>query len=436
MNIKIVLFLSLGLLLAGCQYQTQRKAVHFPWTLYSPAMEEEMVKPVRAAVLLPLSGKSAGVGQAFRNSCMMALQERPNSPLELIFFDTKGTAEGTVLSWKEAKREDLDIVIGPVFAAEVTALKEQSPNVPVISFTTDHSVLEEDVYSMGVLIPNQVERLVEFMCAAGQKKIAVLGPENKTGELTMNKLSETVQRCPDMKIEKVSLYPPETTDFTQAVLKVVPKPIDIEIQKEGLSEEEQAALETPMADRLGFDSLFIFEDGVKLQQVVPLLAYYDVTPDVVPFYGPATWQAAQNKGLKGSYFTAIPPDRPNQFESRYRRIFGEKPPRIASLGYDAVSLVALLSEKGSLTQDYLTQKEGFNGVNGRFRLNEDGTNDRLLEIFQIQSTTRSTVVSPEAVDFMDKNTPFTAPEPEETQEDKPEEVNTENSEEIPLSSAG
>ena len=405
MKLKMILFFCLGLLLVGCQ---SHRAERFPWFVAQPkSTGTQTQQSVRAAVLLPLSGKSASLGEAFRNSGMMALQEQKNSPLELMFFDTKGTADGTTEAWYNARAQYPDIIIGPVFAAELQALKSESPHIPVLSFTTDHSLMNRDVYSMGILIPNQVERLVQHMCEAGQNRVAVIGPEDKTGELTMNVLSDTVTRCPGMTVDKVSLYAPDTTNFNQAVLKIVPKPVDT--RKKELTEEEQKILKTPIEERLEFDALFIFEDGIKLQQITSLLAYYDVTPKVVPFYGLANWQTAKDRGLIGGYFSATNPEKANRFNARYQSIFGSKPPRIASLGYDAVSLVATLARHKALTRDNLIQDQGFNGVNGRFRLTDDGMNERLLTIYQIGPGLRMIPISPEPEHFTDFYSSFQPP---------------------------
>ena len=404
MNLKRILVLGLGLALWGCQGQFDKKAF---W--HSDREQQEGQKVVRAAVLLPLSGKSAKVGEAFQNSAMMALQDQAQSPMELMFYDTEGTAEGIKTAWREIKGSQPDIIIGPVFADELKALKDESPRMPVLAFTTDNSLVENNIYSMGVLIPSQIERLVQFMCGEGHKKIGVLGPEDKTGELAMNVLSETIERCPDMQMTKVSLYDPNTTNFTPAVLKIVPTPIDP--KKKELTEQEQEELEKPMQERIAFDSLLILEDGIKLQQLVSLLSYYDVTPAVVPFYGLASWQSVKERALAGAYFTATPLDRIQKFTARYQSIFGQVPPRISSLAYDAVSLVAFLAERGRLDTMSIIQDEGFYGVNGKFRLKDDGTNERLLEIFRFTNGYRFERASPVPEKFIDPDESFEAPEP-------------------------
>lgn len=409
MKMKIILAVLWVALITGCQ---TRRGEDFVWDNLGTdeTTQVGLTRPVRAVMLLPLTGKSAAAGQAFRNGGMMALQEHPDSPLRLLFFDTQGTADGTRAAWQEAKHLNPDVIIGPVFASSVTALKNESPRAPVISFTTDHTVLESDIYTMGILIPNQVDRLVQYMCEAGHKNIAVMGPEDKTGELTMNALMSTVKRCPGMQVNKISLYAPDTVNFNPAVLKIVPKPVNP--KKKDLTEEEKIILATPIQERLDFDALFLFDDGVRLQQVASLLSYYDLTPKVIPFYGLANWQTVKDKNMENGIFVSTPTTRVRRFSVRYNALFGAQPPRIASLAYDTVSLMAVLAEKQALTTGNLEQEQGFNGVNGRFRFHRNGTNERLLEIFRFPRNMRPETIEPAPATFPDPDTLFVTPEPD------------------------
>ncbi len=404
MKLRIFCVVCASLLLWGCQSFSPRSSLWDDEPKQLMQTDMPIRRPVRAAMMLPLSGRNASMGESFRNAGMMALYEHPDSPLELMFFDTKGTASGITEAWEEAERQNPDIIIGPIFADELKALKKESPDVPIISFTSDNSLMEPGVYTMGVLISDQVNRLVQFMCASGQARVAVLSPENKTGELALNTLMESVNRCPGMMVSKVSIYNPKTINFDPAVLRIVPKPIDP--KKKDLTEEEQILLNTPIQDRLDFDALLIFDDGVRLRQVVSLLSYYDVTPAVVPFYGLTPWQSVRDRNLSGAFFPGITGVRADKFSSRYNSLFGYKPNRLSSLSYDAVSLVAVLAERRALAQSNLTLEAGYNGVDGRFRLNEDGTNERLLEIFQIQPNRIPQTVSPAPMEFGDKTAPF------------------------------
>jgi hypothetical protein len=380
---KIAILL-VGLFLWGCDGMNlmgTRPDFKTPQSLMDADMQSDV--QTQTAVLLPLSGQHKALGEDLRNAAMMAGFERQNSRMNLLFFDTKGTPEGAREAYLKAKEQDPGLVLGPVFAPEVAAIVHMDPSVPVISFTSDHSVLSKGVYSMALLIPEQVSRIVQFACDTGKLRLGVLGPENKTGELVMNSLSGAIKACPGMQMTKISLYNPKTTNFDPVLMKIIPKPIDP--KKEDLTEEEQILLATPMADRLEFDALFIFEEGVKLRQVVSLLSYYDVTPAIVPFYGLSNWQRVNDRGLRDAYFPAMPMDPYKSFEQKYEETFSKKPVEMAAFAYDGVALASFLAAHRAMNNATVTIPVGYYGANGRFRFNADGTNERLLGIYQIKS---------------------------------------------------
>ena len=99
---------------------------------------------------------------------------------------------------------------------------------------------------------------------------------------------------------------------------------------------------------------------------------------------------------KGQLETCV--DRSNDREAK----FGSEPPRIATLCYDAVSLVAALARTQGgqrFTDATLTNSSGFNGADGVFRFKPDGTNDRGLSVLQIGNGT-TTVLSPAPRSFV------------------------------------
>ena len=76
--------------------------------------------------------------------------------------------------------------------------------------------------------------------------------------------------------------------------------------------------------------------------------------------------------------------------------FNAAPPRIATLSYDAISLVALLARGQAyerFTEAALTDPNGFSGVDGIFRFRDDGSTDAVLRCCKC-SASGFTVVDP------------------------------------------
>ena len=76
------------------------------------------------------------------------------------------------------------------------------------------------------------------------------------------------------------------------------------------------------------------------------------------------------------------------FAQRFTRSFGQAPPRLASLAYDAVSIAITLSsaEPGQrYTVGALTRPAGFSGVDGMLRFRADGVSERGLAVLELQT---------------------------------------------------
>lgn len=394
MKCKIILTILL-FCLVGCSQRIEIPASERDFSQINQGNLQ--VPKTKTAVLLPLSGQTSFVGENFQNAALIAGLERQTETTEVLFYDTKGTQTGAVEAYQQALSESPDVFVGPVFASEVLAVRQQEPNKPVLSFTSDSSVLGNGVYSLALLIPQQINRIVDYACTHGQRRFALIGPNDKTGDIIFKSFEKAIENCPTMQIVAQSFYEPNTTNLTTPVTKIAPPLIDA--RKKDLTEEEKELLKNPSAERLSFDALFVFEQGVKLEQLISILYYYDVTPQIVPFYGLATLRQAKNDQLIGAYFADMPQGRNNTFKQKYKEAFEKEPLPIASFGYDAVALISFLSQQQALNEVMLTDTTGYQGINGRFRLNTDGTNDRLLEMFQIQSKNISVPIESAPMDF-------------------------------------
>ncbi len=106
-------------------------------------------------------------------------------------------------------------------------------------------------------------------------------------------------------------------------------------------------------------------------------------------------------GLNGAWIAGPENANFDRFAAKYRAKFNTDPARLATLAYDAVSLVeALAHTQGSqpFSAAVLTNASGFNGADGLFRFLPDGRNQRGLAVLQIGAGT-TTVVSPPPANF-------------------------------------
>ena len=118
--------------------------------------------------------------------------------------------------------------------------------------------------------------------------------------------------------------------------------------------------------------------------------------------GTASWDVpglGAGPAMGGGWFAAPAPEERAQFIRQYGEIYGEKPPRLATLAYDATALAAVLAkgEGGFETAD-LTAPRGFSGRDGIFRFLPEGITQRGLSVLQVDER-GSHVISPAPSSF-------------------------------------
>ena len=126
-----------------------------------------------------------------------------------------------------------------------------------------------------------------------------------------------------------------------------------------------------------------------LEALAPALAIAGAKERRVKFLGTGLWDdpaITHEPMLLDGWFAAPAPEAFTAFSTHYRMVYKSMPPRIATLSYDAIALVALLAQGRPyerFTDAALTDPNGFSGVDGIFRFRGDGSAERGLAVLQV-----------------------------------------------------
>jgi len=324
---------------------------------------------VKVALLLPIGapGSTASVAKAIKQAAELALFDFDNPNVSLVPKDTKGTPEGARLAAQSAVQEGAELIIGPLFAQEVRAASgvARHAGIPMIAFSSDEKVAGSGVYLLSFLAGRDVPRIVSFALSRGKRNFAVLVPQTAYGRIAEAAFAKAVASGGGDAPVRASFSGSNMSDAVQQIATAI---------KSGQQ----------------IDALFLPADRDELPTLAPLLANAGVTSARVQFIGTGQWEypnVGNERALDGGWYPAPDPSGWNKFAQNYAKTFGGTPPRIASLGYDAVSLAVSLSQNASgerFSYAQLTRPSGFAGVDGLFRLLPDGTSERGLAILEVE----------------------------------------------------
>ena len=326
---------------------------------------------VKVALLLPLtsSGNTPAVAKALKQAAELALFDFDNPGVALVPKDTHGTPDGARAAAQSAVSEGAELIIGPLFAQEVTgaAPVARQANVPMIAFSSDESVAGNGIYLLSFLAGRDVPRIVSYAASRGKHNFALLIPQSPYGRLAEEAFARSMGRSGGQAVIRATFPPNDANAMLGPVRQVA------NAMKAGQ-----------------VDALFLPAGPEDLQSLAPLLASNGVTSKGLQFLGTGQWDypsIGRETALVGGWFPAPDPKGWSDFVGKYAKTYGSTPPRIASLGYDAVSLAVSLSPNPPgqrYTATTLTRGSGFAGVDGLFRLLPDGTSERGLAILEVR----------------------------------------------------
>ena len=359
---------------------------------------------IRVALLLPLSGASAELGESLLSAAELALFDIGSGRLEVIPRDTKGSPEGAVEAVAAAIGAGAELILGPLFSSSVSAAAPiaRANGVPMIAFSNDRTVAGDGVYLLGFLPSQQVRRVIAYARGQGIERFAALVPDSAYGRMVLQAFGEAVTHF-DGNITAIEFYQQQATALFEPVRRIGNYDqrrqdlLDERESLEALGEDDSLARELldqlEALETLGepeFEAVFVPEGGALLRALAPLLPYYEIDPLRIRFLGTGLWDdpgLSLEPALIGSWFAGPPPNAGATLSKRFRDMFDREPPRIASLAYDAIALAAALLENSDhvgYLRETITDANGFAGIDGIFRFLDSGVADRGLAIIEVR----------------------------------------------------
>ena len=302
------------------------------------------VSKMQVAILLPLSGPQAELGQAMLNAAQLAVFDMGGQTFELMPRDT--VRLGAANAARDALAGGAKLIIGPLFAADVAAVKPvaQGAGVSVLALSTDTSLAEPGIYVMGLAPAEQVRRVTDYALRQGLRRFGLFVPNNAYGRLVQGAFQTVVQA----KGGQIIVTAPATPAGVQQV----------------------------MAQRDQLEALLLPLGGSELRNLSSQLTNAGLAPGQLQLLGTGLWDdatiATDNPLLQGGWYAAPDPALRANFRQNYAN------------AYDATALATVLASRGGLfDRQSLSNPGGFSGADGLFRFGPQGLAERGLAVLQL-----------------------------------------------------
>ncbi|MDQ5911855.1 MAG: branched-chain amino acid transport system substrate-binding protein [Patescibacteria group bacterium] len=324
----------------------------------------------KIGVSLPLTGKSASIGERVKNAITLAQEEINSSSngstykIDLIFQDDQGESTPTVNTIQKLIQTDkVKIILGLIKSDPLLAIAPITEKEKVIVMSPTAGA--DAISTAG----DYIFRTIETAIMHGKKsaslfrelqihKVAVL-TANASNAQTYSKHFKEQFALSDGQIVEDTSYPSEQTDFKTDIAKAIKSNAGgIFI---GVGTAKEAGLIVKQSRELGFKGVIVAS----------------VAADAQEFFNTAGTSA------KGTYVIASPFNTKSNLEAKkfgeqYYAKYGTHPDGFAANGYDALKLLSKavdICEGTSDTaciRDYLYSIKGYEGVGGTISFNSNG----------------------------------------------------------------
>lgn len=364
-----ILFAACALMVAGCQSIVPKgtgPGTTGPTGPVQPGIDQGLPTDTlrnRVALLVPMTGPNAGVGQSIANATTLALLDSKTEKVRVTTYDTN---LGATVAANRALAEGNKLILGPLMAADVRAVAPiaQKAGVPVISFSNDTSVAGNGTFLLGYSPTQSIERVVTYAKAKGLSRFAAMVPKGAYGERSGTAMLRAVEGAGGTVVSM------QTFDRSPASVAAA-------VQK------------LPQGE--AYDAILIADNGRAAIQTAPLIRKRGAIDARI--LGTELWNTesalAANPSVKGAWFASVSDNFYRQLAIKYRARFGTTPFRLSSLGYDAVLLTVRIAQDWKPGTPFparrLSDPGGFTGIDGAFRFGANGVAERALEVSQINA---------------------------------------------------
>ena len=364
----LIIFLSIIIILNACISNVQEDHNH---------LKDNKIK---IALLLPIGSKDKNLsklGKSLRDAAFLAKEDLANNLLEIRTYDTYGNTRKGILAYNVALEEKNEIIIGPYLSTVTKEISNQIPfnSVNILSLSDDPTIVGRKIFILGDTVVNRANNLIQYAINNKKYRFAVIGPvkddNNKILSLISNKI--LMHRGTITFSSYYSNDVSAISDLAQDIKnRIIQTNTDVIIFT-GDPDKRMSHLAAELADI----TVNKKDKGIQIMG----LTHWENSASIL-----------SEPALQKAWFT-MPDQRFRSFyENKFIKKFGYIPHPKSNLAYDAVASLGVIHKNfNNNKNDYfdkfngLFNRNGFIGIDGIFRFNNDRIAEKELSIIQLIS---------------------------------------------------
>lgn len=314
----------------------------------SPETQTPADSSVKIGVITIETGGNSAYGDYTKNGLQLALSERPDVPVKMLYADSKAEPLEAVRVFKELRGAGVPIVIGPFLSDETKVVGPEAQSSGVVLITTSStsdalSPIGENLFMM--FPPNSQQGKDQATYAfntLGARTAALLYRQNPYGETLRKSFSETFTALGGTVVAEQG-FPPGTEEFQTYLRPLAESTPDVVFLS--VHDADNGRILRQAAETRFPETRFLGCDGSMTDTMLNLAG----------------------ETAEGSIYSNVASVDP-KFDERYETRYGEKPSPYAASAYDTMNIVLDLVSEGARTstdfQSDLVSLKGHAGATG------------------------------------------------------------------------
>ena len=331
-------------------------------------------KSYKVAALVPLTGKNQRIGKEIMEGVEHAYFTDLNKDIEIKIFDT---TELTNEFFDLLRKQELDLIIGPVFSDKIIEINNRvkNINIPILSFSNNKKLYYKNVWLLGKIQEDEISSITNFGIKIGIKSFAIFGDSTE--------YSKTLIKTAQEELNKKGISN-KTFEIKKETLNDRNKLRDKIKKISGWRKENNKQLILPKPK---YDGILFTGSKNFILKVSPLLTYYDLGAERVTYLGNSQFnndELIKELSLQGSFFSSNEETTNIEFIKSWEKSWGFKPSFMNTLANDLTNFANKLYLKQSILS-YITRNDGHDWVSGKIFITNDGYNKRNQIINKIEN---------------------------------------------------
>jgi len=306
-------------------------------------------EPIKIGVILPLTGDAAFIGEAAKNSAILAKESfgKTKNTYELVFEDDQADSKKTISAFRKLVDVNKIRAVGTGFPGPGNAIAPLSEKEKIIHFSiaSDLSIAKDKpfVFNHWIKPENEAGVYIKEAKKQGLKKIAMI-TSNQQGIIAIR--DALLKEDQTIFILKDELLGPQEKDFRTTIIKA---------KNEGADAFLLMLLQGQLTSAV---------KQIKEMKVnIPLTSIesFDYDPEAIPM-------------LEGEWFVTSA-DPSEDFTTSYKEKYNGLPQPGSAYVYDVIRILITAFEKEETNEGaakFISEMKDFPGVTGALSVDSDG----------------------------------------------------------------